>query len=59
MTLDPVRSCYTKARFGSEKDVLAKIARIIRRDGVRLYYYGCESCGGWHLTRTPQERDYK
>lgn len=46
-----MRQCYRKASFHSEKDARKKISKILNKDGVQLYYYGCTQCGEWHLTK--------
>ncbi len=47
-----MRQCYRKAVFHSEKDARSKVNKILKRDGVQLYWYGCTQCGEYHLTKS-------
>lgn len=52
-----MRTCYRKARF-ILRETAEKKANEIRwndgkKDGEKLYAYGCTRCGGYHLTKNP------
>ena len=56
---DPIWSCRSKKRYGSEETANATAAQAFQRDRVWLRVYQCEACGGYHLTKMnarPQER---
>jgi hypothetical protein len=48
--MTPDKDCYR-----SEHDVAVASRHIEFRRGVRLYYYFCDWCDHWHLTKTPNE----
>lgn len=52
MTHDFARSCLGKHRYGAESDAHAVAANAYRKRRTWLRVYICESCGGYHLTKT-------
>jgi hypothetical protein len=52
----PIEECERfpeKRRFDLASDAIATIRNAFARDGLRLYYYRCDSCGGYHLSKRP------
>lgn len=45
------RSCTSKNRHPDVYTVVAIGITQSERSGVKLYYYLCEICEGWHLTK--------
>jgi len=53
----PIEECERfpeKKRFDMRSDALVAVRNAKARDGVTLYYYPCDSCHGFHLSKTPQ-----
>lgn len=45
-----VRGCLSKRRYAQPDDANRAIKRVQRRRGVRLQWYYCSYCCGYHLT---------
>lgn len=43
--------CRRKYRFGFEQDVINTIRTNMKNKRPALYYYRCQFCKGWHLTK--------
>ncbi len=52
---DPARACYRKVRYSEEATAVRCAARILREHHTVLRAYGCELCGGWHLTHSARD----
>ena len=44
------RSCINKSKLDSMKDVAAGLLRLYKDTGKIFNFYGCNVCGGFHLT---------
>ena len=47
-------SCGRKVRYSTELYARRRAMAIMCHDGVKLWVYPCEYCGGWHLTSHPE-----
>lgn len=52
----PIEECERfpeKKRFDLRSEALVAVKNARARDGLRLYYFPCADCGGFHLTKEP------
>ena len=47
--------CLSKGKYSTEKRVKEAVKRIGKERQVKLYYYMCPDCLGFHLTRQARE----
>jgi len=50
-------SCIRKKRLSDEKLARQVAHRASERAGIPIRWYGCTSCGGYHLTKRPKEKE--
>ena len=46
-------SCTRKKRYDTEGQAIHACITCSAKRGVTLSWYGCEYCGGWHITSRP------
>ena len=51
-----LKSCVKKNRFEDVKGIALHIIDKYDQQGVSLNFYGCEYCGGYHVTGVNKER---
>lgn len=43
-------ACWKKRRYANVRSVKAHILVSMQHNHVKLYYYPCQFCGGYHMT---------
>lgn len=54
-----LRGCENKRRFPDEFVARAVGQGVAERNAVKMYWYQCEICRGYHLTKSPQRKAYQ